>query len=154
MVGSPAVFTRVPDGHRLALEQLAQPASVGAEGERDLVLRVAPRARCAPCARRRITACSAAISRSARDRGRRFRLGKRAITSERGASLGRGTRCQSSSVMKGMKGCSRPERCLDRVARTLRVSRARRRAPSALRGPNTGLVSSRYQSQSSFQKKR
>ncbi len=58
-------------------------------------------------------------------------------------------RCQISSVTKGINGCS--ARCSDS-----RISSSVRRAPSFAAGEafsacSTGLVSSRYQSQNSYQ---
>ena len=59
-------------------------------------------------------------------------------------------RCQISSVMKGMSGCS--ARC---SASSISRQRALRAAPgaagAALSDCSTGLVSSRYQSQKSYQ---
>ena len=61
------------------------------------------------------------------------------------------TRRQRSSVRNGMRGC----RNLSRVSSTsTRVRRVAARAASGTSGPaSTGLVSSRYQSQNSFQVK-
>ena len=70
-----------------------------------------------------------------------------------GRLAGRGTRCQSSSVRKGIIGWSRRSDVSSACASTVAASPFAA-APSGEASRKTGFVTSRYQSQNSFQKNR